>query len=111
MDVGGTMNVGGSLVVTDDTSTDLPAGTTGSLVYYNTITKQLTYGGPPPALEKELRQDFQAPYSYCGKADQGAPESANVWFISRIEVLGDGSTIVLTANNVNWTGRYTHIYT
>jgi hypothetical protein len=111
MDVGGTMNVGGSLVVTDDTSTNLPEGTTGSLVYFNPATGELTYGGPPPALEKELRQDFQAPYSYCGRAAQGSSEAANVWFISRIEVLGDGSTIVLTANNVNWTNRYTHIYT
>jgi len=111
MDVAGAMNVGGSLVVTDETITTLPSGTTGSLVYYNPATGELTYGGPPPALEKELRQDFQAPYSYCGRADEGSSEAANVWFISRIEVLGNGSTIVLTANNVNWTGRYTHIYT
>jgi hypothetical protein len=110
MDVAGQMNVGGALVVTDDTTTNLPSGTTGSLVYYNLATGQLTYGGPPPALEKELRQDFVSPYSYCGKADAGASESSNVWLVTRIQILDDGTTTVTTANNVNWTNRYTHIY-
>ena len=111
MDVTGAMNVGGALVVTDDTTTNLPTGTTGSLVYYNPATGQLTYGGPPPALEKELRHDFTAPYSYCGQAEFGASESANVWTIKRIQVNSDGSTNVTSATNVNWTNRYTHIYT
>jgi hypothetical protein len=111
MDVTGAMNVGGALVVTDDTTTTLPAGTTGSLVYYNPTTSQLTYGGPPPALEKELRHDFTSPYSYCAQADLGSSESANVWSIKRIEVYSDGSTQVRSALNVSWTGRYSHTYT
>ena len=108
--VAGAVNVGGALVVTDETTTTLASGTTGSLVYYNESTSQLTYGGPPPALEKELRHEFVSPYSYVGKADAGSVDSDATWTISRIEILDDGGTVVTSATNVNWTNRYTHTY-
>jgi hypothetical protein len=58
----------------------------------------------------ELRYDFVDPYSYCGDAPSGSLESAAVWNISRIEVLLNGTTIILSAANVAWDDRLTVIY-
>jgi hypothetical protein len=63
-----------------------------------------------PVTQKEKRQDWQPPYSYCGIAPLDSSESANVWKVSRITINNDGTTTVGVANNVNWTNRYTHIY-
>lgn len=59
----------------------------------------------------DVLHDFVSPYSYVGKALADTSLSANAWTIKRIEILGDGSTIVTTATNVNWINRYTHTYT
>lgn len=57
----------------------------------------------------QRKHDFNI-YSYCGKASATALELDPVWTINRIEILEDGTVIVTTATNVNWTNRYTHIY-
>lgn len=49
---------------------------------------------------------------YVGTAPSNSSESDNVWFITR--TLYDFSGVRIekgTANNVNWTDRYSHIYT
>lgn len=58
----------------------------------------------------DVLHDFVAPYSYIGKALADTSISVNAWNIKRIEILEDGSTVVTTATNVNWTNRYTHTY-
>lgn len=55
--------------------------------------------------------DWVAPYSYCGVAILGTPESAAGWKITRIEVFLNGSTETKQANNVRWTERQTINYT
>lgn len=71
------------------------------------------YSASLASLPKEytLRHDYVSPYSYCGKAIVGSLETQNVWTITRIEILSDGSTSVTTATNVDWTNRLTHTYT
>lgn len=58
----------------------------------------------------DVLHDFVTPYSYIGKALADTSISVNAWNIKRIEILEDGSTVVTTATNVNWTNRYTHTY-
>jgi hypothetical protein len=65
-------------------------------------------GGAP---ELQRRHSFEQPYSYCGFADDGEAESANVWQITRINVALDGTATTGSATNVNWTNRSTHSYT
>jgi hypothetical protein len=65
-------------------------------------------GGAP---ELQRRHSFEQPYSYCGFADDGEAESANVWQITRINVALDGTATTGQATNVNWTNRSTHSYT
>jgi hypothetical protein len=65
-------------------------------------------GGAP---ELQRRHSFEQPYSYCGFADDGEAESANVWQITRINVALDGTATTGLATNVNWTNRSTHSYT
>jgi len=62
-------------------------------------------------LNSERRNDWVAPYSYCGTAPNGSAESASVWTIYRIQVAGDGTVTTLSATNVKWTDRLTVIYT
>jgi hypothetical protein len=62
-------------------------------------------------LNSERRNDWVAPYSYCGSAPNGSAESASVWTIYRIQVASDGTVTTLSATNVKWTDRYTTIYT
>ena len=57
------------------------------------------------------RHDFVTNVSYCGYAEEGALESADVWNISKITVATEGTTTIGRATNVNWTGRIDHIYT
>lgn len=57
------------------------------------------------------RHDFVTNVSYCGYAEEGALESADVWNISKITVATEGTTNIGRATNVNWTGRIDHIYT
>lgn len=65
-------------------------------------------GGSTPG---ERRNDWQAPYSYCGMAPAGSAESSPVWTIDRIEVFTDGTVNVKSATGVAWTNRYIVIYT
>jgi hypothetical protein len=62
-------------------------------------------------LNSERRNDWVAPYSYCGSAPNGSAESASVWTIYRIQVASNGTVTTLSATNVKWTDRLTVIYT
>lgn len=64
-----------------------------------------------PTIEiRERRHQYVAPYSYCGTAAYGSSESAVVWEITRIEVLGNGNTNTPKAVGVAWTNRLTVTY-
>ena len=92
---------------------DAPAGdVTNILVLDKDNNVYEPYLGLPGTLKiaKERRQDFQAPYSYCGYAQYLSSESENVWRVTRITINNDGTTTVGVATNVNWTDRYTHTY-
>jgi hypothetical protein len=58
-----------------------------------------------------VRHDFQNGYSYVGKAPQLSSEGANVWKITRIQILTDGNVLITQATNVSWTNRLTNTYT
>jgi hypothetical protein len=58
-----------------------------------------------------VRHDFQGVYSYVGKAPQMSSEGANVWKITRIQILTDGNVLITQATNVSWTNRLTNTYT
>lgn len=93
---------------------DAPAGSvTNILVIDRNLNQYDPYLGTPGTLliAKERRQDWQAPYSYCGYAQYLSNENDNVWRVTRIQVNNNGTTTVGVAYNVNWTNRYTHIYT
>jgi hypothetical protein len=66
-----------------------------------------------PALDiRKKRHDFVSPYSYCGFASNSSvSESDEVWEITRIQILGDGSTVVTRATGVAWDDRLTATYT
>jgi hypothetical protein len=57
-----------------------------------------------------VRHDLQGIYSYIGKAPQQSSESANVWKITRLQILTDGNVLVTQATNVSWTNRLTNTY-
>lgn len=65
-------------------------------------------GNPMPPREK--RSDYSGSFSYCAFADLGSLETQNVWTITRITILQNGTVIIANAEDVNWTDRYTHIY-
>jgi hypothetical protein len=85
---------------------------------YATDTKKvyigdgITFGGNEisSSINLEYRHDFNI-YDYLGKAPSGSSESASVWTITRLTIASDGTTTSGIANNVSWSGRYTHIYT
>jgi hypothetical protein len=56
------------------------------------------------------RHDWQAPYSYCGKATGTPLDSDPVWTITRIELAADGTTTTTQAVNVAWDDRLTATY-
>ena len=60
--------------------------------------------------EGTVLHDYAAPYSYVGRASQSRLEGSAVWKITRIQNLTDANVLITTANNVNWTNRYTHTY-
>jgi len=62
-------------------------------------------------LNSERRNDWVAPYSYCGSAPNGSAVSASVWTIYRIQVASDGTVTTLSATKVKWTDRLTVNYT
>lgn len=77
------------------------------------VGQSLSYNGTKwvnTPLFSTVRHDFQGGYSYIGKATQLSSESANVWKITRIQVLTDGNVLLTQAINVSWTGRLTHTY-
>jgi len=72
--------------------------------------------GPPgpPGLDAPVyarRHAYASPYSYCGKAVDGALESEAVWTITRIELATDGTTTTTQAVDVAWDDRTTATYT
>jgi hypothetical protein len=61
------------------------------------------------SIQLSYRHDFNV-FDYLGKAASGSSESANVWTITRLTIASDGTVTKGVATNVNWTDRYTHIY-
>jgi hypothetical protein len=72
-------------------------------------TSVLGSGDIVTSVQLSYRHDFNV-YDYLGKAASGSSEGANVWTITRLTIASDGTTTRGTATNVNWTDRYTHIY-
>lgn len=72
-------------------------------------TSVLGSGDIVTSVQLSYRHDFNV-YDYLGKAASGSSEGANVWTITRLTIASDGTTTKGTATNVNWTDRYTHIY-
>ena len=54
--------------------------------------------------------DFVTGTDYNGYAAEGSLTSDSAWFITKIVILSNGSTIVTTATNVKWDDRYTETY-
>lgn len=76
--------------------------------YYDGLGNPVTIG----AVGKIRRHDFNGGFSYCGTAKTGSLESDLVWIIVRLTIPENGVGIIAeSAIDVNWTDRYTHIYT
>jgi hypothetical protein len=73
-------------------------------------TSVLGSGNIVTSVQLSYRHDFNV-YDYLGKAASGSSEGASVWTITRLTIASDGTSTVGTATNVDWTNRYTHIYT
>jgi hypothetical protein len=73
-------------------------------------TSVLGSGDIVTSVQLSYRHDFNV-YDYLGKAASGSSEGASVWTITRLTIASDGTATVGTATNVDWTNRYTHIYT
>jgi hypothetical protein len=79
---------------------------------FNTAwTNRLTATYSPGQVLLQTESDWVSPYSYCGVAPIGVPQTDPFWHIDRIQVNNNGSTTTLTANNVAWTNRYIVPYT
>jgi len=99
--------------------TAIPTGA-NNIVQVSAVIKKSTTQGVifirpqiEPLLEnpnKEIRHDWQDPYSYCGIAPNGSLETEENWIIKRIQVSLAGTTTILTATDVAWTDRTTVIY-
>jgi hypothetical protein len=99
--------------------TAIPTGA-NNIVQVSAVIKKSTTQGVifirpqiEPLLEnpnKEIRHDWEAPYSYCGIAPNGSLETEENWIIKRIQVSLAGTTTILTATDVAWTDRTTVIY-
>jgi hypothetical protein len=77
------------------------------------IGQSLSYNGSKwvnSAVTATVRHDYQGVYSYVGRAPQLSSEGANVWKITRIQVLTDGNVLITQALSVSWSGRLTHTY-
>jgi hypothetical protein len=77
------------------------------------IGQSLFYNGTKwvnSSVTATVRHDYQGVYSYVGRTPQLSSEGANVWKITRIQILTDGNVLTTTANNVTWTGLLTHTY-
>jgi len=73
-------------------------------------TSVLGSGDIVTSVQLSYRHDFNV-NDYLGKAASGSSEGASVWTITRLTITSDGTATVGTATNVDWTNRYTHIYT
>ena len=78
--------------------------TDGTLIYDGTGS---LFTPPPTSLA--YRHDFNV-YDYVGKAASGSLDNDDVWTITRLTIAVNGSVTKGVANDVNWTDRYTHIY-
>jgi hypothetical protein len=77
------------------------------------IGQSLSYNGTKwvnSAVTATVRHDYQGVYSYVGRAPQLSSEGANVWKITRIQILTDGNVLITQALSVSWSGRLTHTY-
>lgn len=54
------------------------------------------------ALNNIVKHDYQGSYSFIGIAPEGSGETDNVWTITRIEILSDGTTDKIIFKNVKW---------
>jgi len=78
------------------------------------IGQSLSYNGTKwvnSAVTATVRHDYQGVYSYVGRAPQLSSEGANVWKITRIQVLTDGNILITQALSASWTNRLTNTYT
>jgi hypothetical protein len=78
------------------------------------IGQSLSYNGTKwvnSAVTATVRHDYQGVYSYVGRAPQLSSEGANVWKITRIQVLTDGNVLTTQALSASWTNRLTNTYT
>ena len=78
------------------------------------IGQSLSYNGTKwvnSAVTATVRHDYQGVYSYVGRAPQLSSEGANVWKITRIQVLTDGNVLITQALSASWTNRLTNTYT
>lgn len=108
--VNGQPEIANITVVTDERQVIVPQAIT-SVVEVNNPGPQGPAGpaGPPGPVPFIYRHDFNV-FDYIGKAPNGSLETDNVWTITRLTIASSGSVTVGTANDVNWTGRYTHTY-
>jgi hypothetical protein len=78
------------------------------------IGQSLSYNGTKwvnSSVTATVRHDYQGIYSYVGRAPQLSSEGANVWKITRIQVLTDGNVLTTQALSASWTNRLTNTYT
>lgn len=78
------------------------------------IGQSLSYNGTKwvnSSVTATVRHDYQGVYSYVGRAPQLSSEGANVWKITRIQVLTDGNILITQALSASWTNRLTNTYT
>lgn len=61
-------------------------------------------------LSFDREQDYVNPYLYLGWAVTGASTASNVWSITRVEILTNGTVVEKFAGNVAWDNRYSVIY-
>jgi hypothetical protein len=93
------------------TALDLKQNTLVSGTNIKTVngTSVLGSGDIVTSVQLSYRHDFNV-FDYLGKAASGSSEGANVWTITRLTIASDGTVTKGVATNVNWTDRYTHIY-
>jgi hypothetical protein len=76
--------------------------------YTKTEIEQIIISSGSTSYDKKY--DYVSPYSYCGVGPKNSLETDSVWKITRIEILQDGTNIVIVKENVKWSERYILIY-
>jgi hypothetical protein len=57
-----------------------------------------------------VRSDSDSDYTYLGVAPTGSSESAEVWTVTRVQVLADGSAVTAAAAGIAWDDHLTATY-